>query len=126
MVDARISPGGGAIWPSGPDAPVTARREGPPRTRPLHAVRPSADALHRRTSCRRAPEWPAHAPGRPTPWHQPSPGDDRVRERADALDLDRDLVARPEVAPARHSDAGRRARGDQIARLELDRLARER
>src|SRR5438477_435193 len=59
------------VWAAPVPTPAARRR---PRSRELHPVRPSADALHRRTSCRRAPERPEHAPGRTIPWHQPSDG----------------------------------------------------
>ena len=52
----------------------------------------------------------------------------RVRQHADAVDLDGDLVACLEQYGriAEHADAGWRAREDEVARLEGDRLADER
>ena len=54
--------------------------------------------------------------------------DDGVRDRAEAVDLDRDLVARlqPDRRLAEGADAGGRPGDDQVARLERDRLRDER
>src|SRR2546425_4434432 len=88
MVDATISPGRGAIWPS-------------------------ADALHRRTSCRRAPEWPAHAPGRPTSWHL-------------GLELERVAEARMHCGIAERVDCGdtRVGEGEHVQRLHPEHAGR--
>src|SRR4051812_19390650 len=53
--------------------------------------------------------------------------DDGIRDRADAVDLDRDLVSRPQPDRrlAEGADAGRRAGDDQVARHERDRLRDE-
>src|SRR2546428_5943703 len=54
-------------------------------------------------------------------------GGDGVRDRADTVDLDRDLVAglQPDRRFAKGADARRRAGGDQVARPERDRLRGE-
>ena len=72
----------------------------------------------------------AHAVPAATIRHRRRPrqacGDDRVRERADAVDLDRDLVAglQQPLRVAEDADAGRRPGEDQVARLEGRRLRR--
>src|SRR3954451_4883481 len=51
-----------------------------PRSRARRAVLPAPMLLASPPACRRAPEWPAHAPARATSWHQPSRrGDDMCR-----------------------------------------------
>src|SRR3954452_9321748 len=49
-------------------------------------------------------------------------GGDGVGDRAEAVDLDRDLVARlqPDLWVAKRADPGGRARDDQVAGLERD------
>src|SRR6478672_2429459 len=63
-------------------------------------------------------------PVSPRPGNAKSPRNHLVREHAATIDLDAHFIAGLEELAARHADAGGRAGGDHIARLQCD-VARE-